>query len=104
MSASTGHEIRALLRAHPAAAPGFRHLTCPLPGPPSAPAARHGPCDGLPGHSPARAAGPARTAPGWALGGPGRRSLARATKGGSTRFTKVAGSYLARLVQCDGSH
>ncbi|MFF2411518.1 DUF6274 family protein [Streptomyces sp. NPDC058092] len=32
MTASAGHEIRALLRAHPAAASGFRHLTrhCPV--------------------------------------------------------------------------
>ncbi|MFC9621698.1 DUF6274 family protein [Streptomyces sp. NPDC056930] len=107
MTASAGHETRALLRAHLAAASGYRHLTrhCPIchrllrlamePVAASRTAS-------LP-----RAAGPVREAPGrhpGRPGGPGRKSLARVTNGAAFRFLKVAGSYLARLMQCDGSH
>ncbi|MGW6898016.1 DUF6274 family protein [Streptomyces sp. NPDC054919] len=43
MVASTArHETRALLRAHLAAASGYRHLTRHCPDLPSPPAARHG--------------------------------------------------------------
>ncbi|MFE7043511.1 DUF6274 family protein [Streptomyces atratus] len=113
MTASTGHETRALLRAHLAAASGYRHLThrCPIchrllrlvmepvtasriASPPRA----AGPVRGAPGRRPGRPGGAG------GAGGPGRKSLDRVTNGAAFRFLKVAGSYLARLMQCDGSH
>ncbi|WP_438948526.1 DUF6274 family protein [Streptomyces atratus] len=107
MAASTGHETRALLRAHPAAASGYRHLTrhCPI---------RHRllrltmePVAASRTASPSRTTGPVRGAPGrrpGRPGGTGRKSLGRVTNGAAFRFLKVAGSHLARLMQCDGSH
>lgn len=107
MAAPAGHETRALLRAHLAAASGYRHLTRhypirhrllrlamePVTASRTAPRPRpRVPVRGAPGRRPGRPRDP------------GRKSLARVTNGAAFRFLKVAGSYLARLMQCDGSH
>ncbi|WP_425586862.1 DUF6274 family protein [Streptomyces yanii] len=124
MAASTArHETRALLRAHLAAASGYRHLTrhCPIchqllrlamepvtasqsvPPPRTAHATRRGPS----GRSGGRGARRPRDRPGRTelhREGRGRKSCRHVTEGEDIRLPAVAGSTLARLGPCDGCH